>query len=265
MTFLDLLVLAAVQGLTEFLPVSSSGHLVLANQFLGLHEQGIVTEIVLHLGTLLAVVLYYRRDLLALASGSARWIAGARGAAERESARMMLLLVLGTIPAVVAAFAGGERLEGMYENSRRTSWEIILTGLILLATLAVRRGRRPLNALDAVLIGVCQAVALLPGISRSGMTIAGGLFLGVRSEEAVRFSFLLSIPAILGAGVLKAPAMLDSAQGFHGGLLLLGFVIAFAIGFASITWLLSIVRRGRFGWFGAYCLLLGAASLWILR
>jgi undecaprenyl-diphosphatase len=264
-TLFDLFVLATVQGLTEFLPVSSSGHLVLANQLLGLHEPGIVTEIVLHLGTLLAVVLYYRRDLLALVTGSARWIAGTRGERERTSVKMVLFLVLGTLPAVVAAYLGGDRLERMYEDPRRTSWEILVTGGVLLATLVARRGKRPLNALDALLIGVGQAVALFPGISRSGMTIAAGLFLGVRSEEAARFSFLLSIPAILGAGVLKIPAMLEHSHDSHGGMLAAGFMIAFVIGYASIAWLLSIVRQGRFGWFGAYCLLLGAVSLLVLR
>lgn len=257
----DLLALALIQGLTEFLPVSSSGHLVLANAMLGLREPGITVEIVLHLGTLLAVILYYRRDLLALLGGAARWLAGARGERESGAARMILLLVLGTLPAVVAGVLGGERIERFYEDPHRTSWEIIVTGAVLLATLAARRGNRSIDIAGALAIGLCQATALLPGVSRSGMTIAGALFLGIRPEEAARFSFLLSIPAILGAGVVKIPEMLAQTQQARGGLLLLGFLVAFVVGYASIAWLLAIVRRGRFGWFGAYCLLIGAVGL----
>lgn len=259
--WLEVTLLAIVQGLTEFLPVSSSGHLVLANALLGVREPGIALELVLHLGTLVAVVLYYRRDLARILTGSIRWLGGRRGPEERHSGEMFLLLVLGTIPAVLAAVLLGDWLEATFENPRETSVELMITGLILLATRLPRRGERRTTPADALLIGLAQAVSILPGISRSGTTIATGLFRGIRPEEAARFSFLLSIPAIFGAVLFKAKDIADRAEGGAAGLYLLGFLVSFALGYASIAWLLRIVRRGRFFAFGIYCLIVGAVGL----
>ncbi len=261
-----MLVLSLIQGLTEFLPISSSGHLVLANALLGIREPGIVTEIVLHLGTLLAVVLYFRRDLIDLVAGLSRSLTSRRHDQRAAHARGFLTaLVIGTLPAVVAGLLGGKSLEGLYENPREASIELLITAAILLSTLFVRRGMKEVNVWRAGVIGLFQAVALLPGISRSGSTIAGGLYLGVRPEEAARFSFLLSIPAILGAALLKAPEVLRQAHGVEADLLLLGFAISFAVGYLSIAVLIRIVGRGKFGLFGLYCILVGLAGLFWLR
>ena len=260
----DILVLALVQGLTEFLPISSSGHLVLVERLLHVSEPGIVVEIILHLGSLLAVVLYFRNDLLSLLEGIVRWLGGGRDEHARRHARLALAILVGTVPAVIAGFAGGEWLEGLYKNPREASIELLVTAAILLSTLWVRRGNRSVDPLRAGVIGVGQAVALLPGISRSGTTIAAGLYLGVRPDEAARFSFILSIPALLGAGVLKAPAVAAGIGQEKGGLLLLGFLVSFVVGYLSIAGLMRVVRRGRFGWFGLYCVLVGIAGLlWV--
>lgn len=265
MTPLDIIILALIQGLTEFLPVSSSGHLVIANALLGIKEPGIATEITLHAGTLLAVVLFYRRDLASLFMGTIRSFRRTAGSEEHAARNLAIALVIGTLPAVVAGFAGGAWLESLYENPRESAIEVIITGGVLLSTLAMRRRERGISLWRSLVIGVCQAISLLPGISRSGMTIASGLFLGVRPEEAARFSFLLSIPAIFGGIVLKLPEVVAEAHMGRLGLLAVGFALAFLVGYASIAALLGIVRRGRFGLFGIYCIGVGVAALILLR
>jgi undecaprenyl-diphosphatase len=262
---LDMLILGLIQGLTEFLPISSSGHLVLAQRLLHVSEPGIAVEVILHLGSLLAVLLYFRDDLVRLVSGLIRWLGGGRDEAACENARLALAVVIGTVPAVVAGILGGAWLEGLYKNPREASIELLVTAAILISTLFARRGVRRVDPLQAFWIGICQAVALLPGISRSGTTIAGGLFLGVRPDEAARFSFLLSIPAILGAGILKAPAVAAEMHHAKVGLLLLGFAVSFLVGYASIVGLMRVVKRGRFGWFGLYCIVVGILGLIFIR
>ncbi len=261
----DILILGLIQGLTEFLPISSSGHLVLAQRLLHVSEPGIAVEIVLHLGSLLAVLLYFRHDLITLLAGLFHWLRGRRDEAAHSHALLALAIVIGTVPAVIAGFAGGEWLEGLYKNPREASIELLVTAGILLSTLFVRRGTRMVDLGRAGWIGICQAVALLPGISRSGTTIAGGLYLGVRPDEAARFSFLLSIPAILGAGILKAPAVVAEIHHAKGSLLLLGFAVSFVVGYLSIAGLMRVVRRGQFGYFGLYCILVGIAGLIFIR
>lgn len=265
MSVLDILILALIQGITEFLPISSSGHLVIANALLGLEEPGIVTEIVLHLGTLLAVFVYFRGDLLDLLRGMVRFLRGGRRDEDRTAVRMVLAILLGTIPAVAAGLLLGDFIESLYENPLESSIELLVTGAILLSTLWVRRGRAEIGPGRAIAIGLFQAVSMLPGISRSGTTIAGGLYLGVRPEEAARFSFLLSIPAILGAAILKAPELAASMGEARAGALALGFVLSFLVAWGSISLLMRIVKRGRFGFFGVYCLIVGITGILLFR
>lgn len=265
MSIIDTLILALIQGLTEFLPVSSSGHLVLANALLGVHEPGIVTEMTLHLGTLLAVVLYYRRDLLTMARSFLPSAPAAGQTGRATGRRLLFLLVVGTVPAVVAGLLLRDRIEALYENPREASYELLVTAGILVATAFVRPGRRPMNAWRSLVVGVWQAAALLPGVSRSGATIAGSLFLGVDRGEAARFSFLLSIPAIAGAALLQVPAAVREVGAGMAPQLIVGFTVSFLIGYATITFLLRIVRGGRFWLFGLYCALIGAVGLLLFR
>ncbi len=261
MSLFDILILALIQGVTEFLPISSSGHLVLANALLGLEEPGIVTEIVLHLGTLLAVFVYFRGDLAGLVRGLMRFLGGERGEEARSAMRMTAAIAIGTLPAVVAGLLLGDLIESLYENPLESAIELVATGLVLLSTLWVRRGDGIVGPVRALVIGLFQALSMLPGISRSGTTIAGGLYLGVRPEEAARFSFLLSIPAILGAGILKAPELAATAGEARASALALGFGVAFFVAWASISILMRIVKRGRFGLFGVYCLIVGGLGI----
>ncbi|MGH8999984.1 MAG: undecaprenyl-diphosphate phosphatase, partial [Acidimicrobiia bacterium] len=193
------IVLGLVQGLTEFLPISSSGHLVIVPAMFGWDQPELGLTVLLHLGTLVALVVYFRRDLLGLLNG----VLG-RGPNPDANRRIAFLLVLASVPAAVAGLAFGSFFEATFERPYQTCAELLLTAFILLACehLGDRATRRSIDAPRATGIGVAQAAAILPGISRSGATIGAGLWFGMSREEATRFSFLLSIPAIFGAGVL---------------------------------------------------------------
>lgn len=262
--WLHVVILAVVQGLTEFLPVSSSGHLVLTQTFLGIQTPGVLLELVLHLGTLLAVAVHYRDDLVFLARGAAGAIFGRRRARDYRALEMLILLAVGTLPAVAAALLTGDWIEDSFGDARMTCVFLMITGLMLLGTLFIRKGRRRVGGFDAVVVGFFQAAALFPGISRSGSTITAGLLRGLRPREAARFSFLLSIPAILGAAVFKAKELSEGLSGSDGGIYLIGLAVSFIVGYAAISVLLRILQSGRFGFFGIYCLAAGGAGLILL-
>jgi len=245
--------LAAVQGLTEFLPVSSSGHLVILQGVMRVPRQGIAFEVVVHLGTLVAVLAVYGRDILGLLAGAVR--------RERASLRMLGLLALGSVPAGTAGVLLGDQVKSLFDSPLTASAMLLVTGGLLFATRWARPGTRRPGAASAVVIGLAQAAALLPGISRSGSTISSGLFRGLEREEAARFSFLLSVPAIAGAGILELRG-LDSAElGMH---LPVGFVVAAVTGYSALRLLLRFVRRGRLHLFSWYCWAAGIAGILLI-
>lgn len=254
------IVLGLVQGLTEFLPVSSSGHLVLAEHLFGVDPPGVTFEVVLHLGTLLAVVLYFRRRIVSLL----RELPGKKKSSDKQNGRKYLLaLIVGTIPAGVIGLLFADYLETAFSSPRAAAFFLIITGLILFSTTFSRRVTRQLpDQPRAFLIGCAQAAALLPGISRSGSTIATGMFLGLSPAGAAEFSFLLSIPAILGATVLSlgqafAEGISVSTLAVYGA----GGLAAAVSGYLSLRVVFRILRQGRFWWFGLYCVVAGVAWL----
>jgi len=250
------ILLGIVQGLTEFLPVSSSAHLVLAERFLGFDQPGVLLEAALHLGTLSAVLLLFRRDLIRLVRGVFH-----RGSDRSEVGR----LIIGTVPIVFFGLLFQSRIEAAFTSLSIIGLCLLVTGATLfLADWAGRRAKRhEVRLFDSIFIGLAQALALLPGISRSGTTIATGMALGIRGAEAARFSFLLSIPAILGAGVLKIIQALSTGSIPTGEWigLLLGALTAGAIGALAIKGLLAVIARGRLKVFGFYCLTVGASAI----
>ena len=258
-------ILALVQGWTEFLPISSSGHLVLVEHLLGVHSEGVALEIVLHVGTVFAVILYYRDDFLAILRDGWRFLRGGRGPEAVSAARLALFLVLGTIPGALGGVLFDDRIEAAFGDPRFVCFALLFTGVLLLSTLAARKRDLRLSPSRAFAVGVFQLLALLPGVSRSGSTISGGLFLGLVPEEAARFSFLLSVPIILGAVVFQLPEV--GAELEHGQFVpyLVGLVVAFLSGYLAIGTMLRIVRRGRFALFGIYCLIVGGVGLFLLR
>jgi undecaprenyl-diphosphatase len=252
--WVDALVLGLVQGLTEFLPISSSGHLVLTQEVLGLHEPGAAIEIAVHLGTLLSVLVYYRADIVEIVRDVFRG---------GPTARLGWMVVVGTIPAVLVGLFLKDHIEAIFDSPRWAAGGLLATGaFVLLTPLARRRSGDPGFAY-AVIVGCAQAIAILPGISRSGSTIGTAMFLGDDPVRAARFSFLLSIPAILGASVL-----LLADGGMSGGpgaaMLVASGVVAFASGLAAIAFLIKLLGQGRLAWFGPYCLIVGAIAWGLL-
>lgn len=243
-----------VQGLTEFLPISSSGHLVLVPEFLGVDPPDLATSALLHLGTLVAVLAYYRRDL-------ARLLHVRRDPVARH---VILLLVLGTIPATVGV-AVEDQLAVFQESTTAVAIALLVTALVLVGSGFITRRARTIEEAtisDALLIGAAQATALLPGISRSGMTITAGLGRGLGSEQAARFSFLLAVPAIAGGGILEGVKLADS--GGIPGDVWLGVLAAAVSGYLAIAFLIRTLVRIGLRPFAIYCFLVGTAALVLL-
>ncbi|HSW09959.1 MAG TPA: undecaprenyl-diphosphate phosphatase [Bacillota bacterium] len=264
--------LGLVQGLTEFLPVSSSAHLVLAQALLGIQPPGLTLEIAVHLGTLVAVLVVFARDLgQLLGAGWRMAVAAARRASPREhlardpGARLLVGLALASAVTAAMGLTGEPWLRGAYEEPELAAALLLVTGAILWGAGRIRPGTRPLPAVgwrDGLLVGAAQGVAILPGISRSGTTIAAGLWSGLDRDAAARFSFLLSVPAILGATLLEAVRLGPASLLQPGlGVTLPAMASAAATGFLAITGLLRVIRRGRLGSFAYYCWAVGGGSL----
>ncbi len=267
MDLLSAAVLGLVQALTEFLPVSSSGHLVLGKALLQVEAAGgAAFEVAVHFGTLLSVALVFRAQLRALLAASGRALAaptqlGAQWAADADL-RMLVGIALGCVPAGLVGLLFKDQLEAAFSSPRLVCGALLVTGLILLATRWAPKGEGRVTLARALWIGVAQAFAIIPGISRSGSTIALAMFLRVEREEAARFSFLLSIPVIFGASLLKAGDLLAAPPGADQlAALALGAAVAFAAGVAALLLLMGLVRRGRFADFAWYCLAVGLVGL----
>jgi len=248
----QVIVLAVVQGLTEFLPISSSAHLILTSQLLGWPDQGLAFDVAVHAGTLVAVVVYFRRDLIDMITpGNA------------AGHRLLAYLMVATIPLLIAGFFLADMVETVARNARVIAWASIAFGLLLWA--ADRLGARvrtieTLNGKDAIVIGLAQVLALIPGTSRSGITITAGLFMGLTREAAARFAFLLSIPAIGAAGAWQALHM-DAASFHLGPEFAVGFLCSGVTAYLTIAWFLRFVRRAGMTPFVIYRVLLGVALL----
>jgi undecaprenyl-diphosphatase len=259
------LLLAILQGLTEFLPVSSSGHLAAAQLvWPDLAHPGVTLEVALHLGTTLAVLLYYRRLIIDLLIPSHELPASLEGLSRR---RWWACLIIGSVPTAIIGFGAQELIRGAFDNLGMIAVCLAITGGVLMATRWARGPEQSLTVGRALAIGTAQGAGVLPGISRSGITISLALLLGIRHRQAVTFSFLLSVPAILGA------TLLDARELLHGpvppGILFvnIGFatLCAGAIGYACIG-LVHRATRGRWWhWFAWYCWALAAVLGWLAR
>ena len=271
MSYAEVMLLALVQGLTEFLPVSSSGHLRVAGALFGWDEPQTLVDVSLHAGTLVAVVAYFRRDIADILRGfvdSLRLVAAGRfreGLTGVAGTRMAFFVVLGTLPAAFVGLGWGDNLEAMAADLDFVAWMFMANGVILLASrnlsLPLDRSRMNTGAhgmrwKDALLVGGAQVLGLFRGISRSGSTIAAGLVIGLDRETAARYSFLLSIPAILGALVLQLRHGLPDG-GPAAPVLAAGIVASAFVGLAALAVLMRAVRSGRFHLFGLYTLVLG--------
>lgn len=266
MQFLVGILLAVIQGLTEFIPVSSTGHLAVAQYLLKFQEPPVVFDVVLHLGTLLAVVLYYRGDLLAMLKtlGSPSRLLHPEWNTD-SPVKLLYLLILACIPTALIGFLLKSRIEGAFSNMHFVAFGFLLGGLIMILTLGRKEKLRDLTQMtsrDALLIGTMQGIAIFPGVTRSGTTISAALLLGLQPALAGRFSFILSIPAILGAVFIEKTAILSELQtGQDLRMYLICGAIAGIIGYLSIKPLIRILQSFRFFYFAFYCWFAGISLL----
>lgn len=269
MNLLQSVILGIVQGLTEFLPISSSGHLVLFQNLLGFEEPQLLLDSALHVGTLVAVCCYFRTDLLRIIRQSCVFIKEVCQGRQRLSnirrnpgASLALWIIVGTVPTALIGIIFRSTFERAFGSLTFVGCMLMVTGLILIVSYGLQkkaRNARRLGPVSALAVGTAQGLAIIPGISRSGITIVSGISMGLPREEAARFSFLLSIPAILGALVLQ----LDAEAAGHVGFLPLfaGFVASGLVGLLALKILMGMVRKGRLAYFAPYCLALGAVAL----
>jgi undecaprenyl-diphosphatase len=255
------LVLGAVQGLTEFIPISSSGHLVIVPELLDWAEPGLAFDVWLHVASLVALVAYFAGDLLDLGRGAM--------AGDPSARKLILLLAVGTVPAAAAGVLFSDYFEETFTDAKSSALQLLLTAVILVVaerSLAyhehrtAQEGRRlrpmdDLNPLDAGIIGIAQAVSILPGISRSGATIGAGLVLGVSRDDAARFAFLLAIPALAGAALVKVPELAGTSLGLGAGVA--GFTASLVTSYLAIFALIRYLRTNTLYPFAAYCLVAG--------
>jgi undecaprenyl-diphosphatase len=250
------IVLGLVQGLTEFLPVSSSGHLVLAEAMIGVRIPGLFVEIVLHVATLLAVFIVYWRRIADLLKGA---VAG-----DRATWQYIGLLAIATIPAAVIGILFKDYFENTFHSLIANGVEFLITGLVLWSTRwlgTMQIGRTQPSVSGALVIGCGQAVAIVPAISRSGCTVAAGLWAGMDPVRAGEFAFLMAIPVIAGAAVLELPKLSENATMVGWGPLGLAFFVSMISGVFAIRWLIVLLRKGTFYRFAPYCWAVGIATI----
>ncbi len=262
MSELQIAVLALVQGLTEFLPISSSAHLILVPVFTGWPDQGLLIDIAVHVGSLGAVVMYFWHDVSAILRSLTDW--RSPGLLAQPGRHLLVLIVIGTIPIIFAGFAlktiGTEGLR----SAKVIGWTTLLFGLLLYAADRIGKRRRTIADMSygaALVIGLAQVLALVPGTSRSGITMTAARLLGYRRDESARFSMLLSIPTILAAGGLLALDLIEARQAELGLDVLLAVLLSFLSAWLAIAWLMRWLQRASFAPFVIYRVILGVALL----
>jgi undecaprenyl-diphosphatase len=267
MSLLQAILLGIIQGLTEFLPISSSGHLVLVPYLLGWNippEQAFIFDVLVQIGTLLAVIVYFWKDLVAIVVGFVRALIHLKPF-ENPEARLGWYLILATIPAGLFGVTIKKTVEAAFNSPVATAIFLFVTaGLLFLAELVGKR-TRPLESLgwlDALIIGLFQAVSIFPGVSRSGSTITGGMIRNFERPAAARFSFLMSVPVMLAAGLLESIDLVKSPElSAFLPVVLVGMAVAAVVGYFAIRWLLSYLMRHSLRVFAIYCIVLGAITI----
>ena len=255
MSYIDAILMGILQGLTEFLPVSSSGHLVLASDFWGTKQPGVSFEVILHLGTLLSVVVYFRNRLLEI-------IKAPFVERKHEDRKLLGYLVLATIPAALAGLIFRDTFEKAYSEPVYASVALIITAGILFASRFFKNASGRIKLPTAVAMGLAQVLAIFPGISRSGSTIVAGMMTRTAPAEVAEFSFLMAIPVIAGAALLEVESLIELELALIGPYLV-GAFFSFIIGLVAVFAVLNVIKRGRFEYFAVYCLALGLVGLYL--
>ncbi|MBO6793067.1 MAG: undecaprenyl-diphosphate phosphatase [Balneolaceae bacterium] len=263
MDILQSFLLGLIQGLTEFLPISSSGHLALGRYLLNSDtEMGITFEVVVHFGTLCSIVIYYKTEILNLIKALFRFIGSPSIAKTDKDVKVIGFILISMIPAFIVGFTLKDYIEGIFMNPILVSGMLIVTGIILFLTKFSKNPEGEITTKKAFLIGIAQAFAMIPGISRSGSTISTSLYLGISREEAANFSFLMVIPVIAGAMILQMGEVLEvGISNSQISSLLVGFFTAFISGYYALKYLIIILKKQGFHYFAYYCWVVGGAGL----
>lgn len=267
MTATEGAILGIVQGLTEFLPVSSKGHLALAKALLGIEQKDLVFTIAVHAGTLGSLLVYFRSDVARMLRSFFAGLPAPRTAFAKDAEfRLAVWVLLACVPAGVAGVLFEDRIEAWLDNPLSTCYGLLFTSLLLFSTrLALLRPEAELSTSRALWVGCAQVLALLPGVSRSGSTISAGLWGGLPGPLAGRFSFLMSMPIIFGATLFEARKLFShSVSADAWAAIVAGVVCSFATGVFALALLLAVLRTRRFSWFGVYCAGVGAVGVLLL-
>ena len=275
MSVIQGILLGILQGVAEFLPISSSGHLDVAKNLFGLGDVPILFDVLLHLATLAAVCLYFRRKIWELLKTLARWIAQKQADEnEKQNRRMIIAIIISTAVTGVIGIATSKLIPNL--SVKYVCAGFVITAILLIFSAMIEKRneskikpagnpKSPVSAIQALFIGFMQGVGTLPGISRSGSTIAGALFAGVDRKVAGEYSFIISIPAILGAFILEVKDLEKVSQTIGAAPIVAGCAAAFAAGYISLTLLMKIIQKGKLQWFAAYLIPAGIIGMIFLR
>ena len=252
MNILEIIILGIIQGITEFLPISSSGHLVIAQNILGIKSPGNTLEVLFHFGTLMSVVYVFFEDLKQILLTMN----------EKNNQSFIFYIIIATLPAVFSGLLLKDYFLKIFDNVHLVGFALCSTGFILILSKRFKNNQKAITFSSSIAVGIAQAIAIIPGISRSGSTISMCMYLGIPPKEAARFSFLLSIPVILGASILGFLEV-ESNNTFNYLTLTVAITTSFFTGVIALKILLKILETGRFYFFGFYCLITGASTIFI--
>jgi undecaprenyl-diphosphatase len=267
MTFLDALILGLVQGITEFLPISSSGHLVLSETLLGLDVEALKSfDVAVHIGTLVAIIIYFWKDFVGLIMGFLSLIRVVKKKPKyKEYQKLIGYIVVGTIPAVIIGLFFGDAIDYLFRNTLYVGLFMIIVAEVFIIAEGVLKKYKDTNKVglkQAIIIGIAQSAALIPGVSRSGSTIAAGIFQGIPRERAARFSFLLAMPAIFGAGLLTLIKEIRADEFTVEAMpMIVGFIASVASGFAAVYFLMKFLKHHTLKVFSVYLFAIGLISV----
>jgi undecaprenyl-diphosphatase len=256
MNWFEALVLGLIQGLTEFLPVSSSGHLEISKSLFGVDpEASFFFTVAVHGATVLSTLVVFRKEIINLISGSLKF-------KMNDETSYVLKIILSMIPVGIAGVLLKDPIENLFDGDLVfVGFMLIVTSLVLAAAHFMKKGERPIGYKDALIIGIAQAIAVIPGISRSGSTIAAGLMIGNKKEEIARFSFLMVLIPVIGANILEVLSGDVNLTGTSWGIVLTGFIAAFVSGYFACTWMIALVKKSKLIWFSIYCVVIGLLSI----
>lgn len=261
-SLLKAILLGTIQGLTEFLPVSSSGHLVIFSHLLQFRDAGLMFDVFMHFGTLMSILVLFRKELVQMVISPFALLKGNASETNRYYWRWDLYVILASIPAAVVGLLFEDQIEQVFSSVIPALIFLFITGLMMSSIPFIKSRNKDITGPMSFIMGVAQAFAILPGISRSGSTIFAGILSGGNQEKVARFSFIMSIPAVAGAVVLKAKDLVGSSLSSSEILnIAFGTLFSFAFGCLAIWWLLDFVKKGKIQWFGYYCLIISILGL----